>query len=556
MRNRSKLGRREVLLAGGLAALTRSCGGTPKGAPPGPLAAPGNADAGAPAALEVRATLESVLDKAISVARKAGASYVDARIVRRRSERVATREDHVVAIDAGESYGVGVRVIVEGAWGFAASARVVGEAAEGAARRAVEIARAARKFQKKPVELARAEVLTGSWSTDLRIDPFEVPLADKAAFLLELWPRVRDVPLVKFATGAVEIMGEWKLFASSEGSLLEQTITRIHPSFTVTAVENGKFASRSAEVAPMQAGWEYVTEGRLIAMAKETGEDAAAKLKAPGVKPGKRDLILAPSNLWLTIHESVGHPTELDRALGLEANFAGTSFATPDKLGKLKYGADIVTLYADKTTPGALATCAWDDDGVKTQKWDLVKDGLFVGYQTTRDQAGWIGEASSRGTSYAEDWSSVPFQRMPNVSLAPRQPRAGAGDTRLEDIIAQTDDGVLITGNGSWSIDHQRYNFQFSGQMFHEVKKGKVTGPLRDVAYQSNSLEFWSSCDMIGGPSTWQLNGTLHDGKGEPPQSNAVSHGCPPARFRGVQILNTGGGGRPGLSREEEEDMG
>ena len=409
-----------------------------------------------------------------------------------------------------------------------------------AAKHAVLIARAAKTVQKERVELAAAPVVTGKWKTAMNIDPFAVPLADKAQWLLELWPLVKDVALVKFASASYEALDEWKVFASSEGTRVEQSQTRVWPSFSVTAVDAGQFESRRAEVPPMQAGWEYVTGSPIRKLARSYADDAVRKLKSPSVMPGKRDLVLAPSNLWLTIHESVGHPTELDRAMLLEADLAGTSFLTPDKTGKLKYASPIVTLYADKTTPGGLATCAWDDDGVKTQKWDLVKEGTFVGWQTTRDQAAWIGEKESRGTSYAQDHASVAFQRMPNVSLAPSTGKAMS----LDDIVAATEDGVLITGDGSWSIDHQRYNFQFSGQMFHEIKKGKITGTLRDVAYQSTTPEFWTACDMIGDAKGWELHGTLWDGKGEPGQVNAVSHGCPPARFRSVNILNVNARGK------------
>jgi TldD protein len=476
---------------------------------------------------------EDVIARALAAAKRAGATYADARIVRRRSEHVSTREDHVVSVSAGETYGIGVRVIADGAWGFASSALVTGPAAEEAAQKAVAIAKASRPLLKRPVELAPAPVVNGSWRTTMEIDPFEVPLAEKAEYLLALWPLVKDVAHVKFASGSIEADAEHKIFGSTDGSLVEQTQFRVQPSFSVTAVDSGQFESRHSEVAPRQAGYEYVTKSNLKRDARRIAEEAVEKLKSPSVAPGRRDLILAPSNLWLTIHESVGHPTELDRAMGLEANFAGTSFATPDKIGKLKYGSDIVTIYADKTVPGGLASCAWDDDGVVTQRWDLVKNGLLVGFQTTRDQAAWIGEKASRGTSYAQDHASVAFQRMPNVSLA-----AGAKDTSLADIVAATEDGVLISGNGSWSIDHQRYNFQFSGQTFHEIKKGKITHALRDVAYQSNTVEFWSSCDMIGGEKTWELFGSMSDGKGEPGQVNSVSHGCPPARFKNVDILN------------------
>ncbi|HSS02159.1 MAG TPA: TldD/PmbA family protein, partial [Kofleriaceae bacterium] len=271
-----------------------------------------------------------------------------------------------------------------------------------------------------------------------------------------------------------------------------------------------------------------------VADARRIGEQAVEKLKSPSVTAGKKDLILDPSNLWLTIHESIGHPTELARALGYEANYAGTSFATPDKLGKLRIASPIMSFYADKTTPGGLATCGYDDDGVATQRWNLIDKGVFVGYQTTREQAGWIGEKASRGTCYADSFSSFPFQRMPNVSLAP-----GPQERSLDDLIASTDDGVVIAGRGSWSIDHQRLNFQFGGQVFWEVKRGKRTRMLRDIAYQANTLEFWNSCDAIGGPKSWSLGGSFSDGKGEPGQVNSVSHGCPPARFRGVNILNT-----------------
>jgi TldD protein len=531
--------RRTFLGGSAIAALT-SCGEPPTpttkvttgSPPPRPIVDAGPAAPPPP-------TVEEVMARALDAAKNAGASYADVRVVRRRSESINTREDHVVGVEFGETYGLGVRVIADGAWGFASTAIVDGPSAEDAARAAVAIAKAARPSLKRPVELAAAPVVNGKWRTEMKIDPFEVPLADKAQWLLDLWPIVKDVPLVKYAVANFEALAEHKFFASTEGSFIEQTQMRVAPSFVVTALDAGQFESRAAEVPAMQAGWEYITGSKIKKEAHATAHEAVEKLKAPSVKPGKRDLILAPSNLWLTIHESVGHPTELDRALGLEANFAGTSFATVDKLGKLKYGASIVTLYADKTVAGGLASCGWDDDGVATQRWDLVKDGIFVGYQTTRDQAAFIGEKASRGTSYAENHKSVAFQRMPNVSLA-----AGTKDTKLEDIISATDDGILITGNGSWSIDHQRYNFQFSGQRFHEIKKGKITTALRDVAYQSNSIEFWNSCDMIGGEKSWELHGTLHDGKGEPGQSNAVSHGCPPARFKGVNILNVNARGK------------
>lgn len=533
MSNEGMFTRRSFVGGAALSALT-AC----KNAPPphAPLGQPPSAG-GAP--LAAAPNVDTVIAAALDTAKKLGAAYADIRIVRRRSEDLTTREDHVVHVGFGETYGLGVRVIVDGSWGFASAETVDVEQAVVATTNAVAIAKAARATQKRPVDWAKAPAVVGSWRTRMQIDPFEVPLADKAQVFLDLWPLVKDVPLVKFASSGYEALDEHKIFASSEGSRIEQRITRIAPHFAVTALDKGEFEARRSEVGPMQAGWEYVAAARLKESARAIADDAVKKLKAPSVTPGKKDLVLAPSNLWLTIHESVGHPTELDRILGLEANLAGTSFATLEKLGKLKYGSPVVTLYADKTTEGGLATCGWDDDGVQTQRWNLVEKGTLVGLQTTRDQAAWIGERTSRGTSYGQDHRSVAFQRMPNVSLAP-----GDKDKSLDDIVAGTDDGVLITGDGSWSIDHQRYNFQFSGQMFYAIKGGKIAGALRDVAYQSNSLEFWGSCDALGGEKSWELNGTLFDGKGQPGQSNGVSHGCPPARFKGVNILNVNARGK------------
>jgi TldD protein len=268
---------------------------------------------------------------------------------------------------------------------------------------------------------------------------------------------------------------------------------------------------------------------------------AAEKLSAKSVEVGRYDLILDPTNLWLTIHESIGHPTELDRAMGYEANYAGTSFiAPPDKMiGKLKYGPEFMNIQADRTQDGSLARVAWDDEGVPAERWLIVDKGIFKDYQTTREQATWIskltGVTKSHGCSFADSWSSVQFQRMPNISLLP-----GERDHTIDDIIAATDRGIVIRNRGSWSIDHQRYNFQFSGQVFYEVRGGKVTGMLKDVAYQSRTPDFWNSMDMIGGQRSYWLGGSFGDGKGEPGQSNSVSHGCVPARFKAVNIVNTG----------------
>lgn len=479
--------------------------------------------------------LLAVVDAALATARSAGASYADVRIHRRREENVSVRDDHPAGTEDTERYGVGVRVLKDGAWGYAATARVDPTEVKRVTLIAVGIAAANASLRLKPIELAPNPGHVDVWQTPMLKDPFKIPVADKLELLEGISRGLRKNQKVKsFTEVSLSTRLEWKLFANTDGALIEQTITRMGPWYSVTLVNDGDFVSRSWEGQPKQAGWEYLAESRFAEDAERVAEAAKEKLAAAPVEPGKRDLILSPENLWLTIHESVGHPTELDRAMGDEANFAGTSFATPDKLKRLQYAAPIVTLYADKTTPGGLATCGYDDDGVRTGRWNLVEKGRFVGYQTTRDQASWIGEDASRGCSYSQDHASVPFQRMPNVSLEP-----GPKPLGVADLIAATDDGVYIQGSGSWSIDHQRYNFQFTGQSFYEVKKGKVTRALRDVAYQANTLEFWNACDLIGGANEFRLGSAFDDGKGEPAQSNPVSHGCAPTRFKKISVLNT-----------------
>jgi TldD protein len=314
---------------------------------------------------------------------------------------------------------------------------------------------------------------------------------------------------------------------------------RVGPSFSVTAIDGGDFQTYEEELAPRGLGWEYVESINMPGNAERWASRAAEKLTAKSVEAGTYDLILEPTNLWLTIHESIGHSTELDRAIGEEANYAGTSFVAPPEkvIGQLRFGPAIMNVQADRTQEGSLSRVAWDDEGVGADSWLLIEKGVFKDYQTTREQVARIqkltGVTRSHGCSFAESWNAVQFQRMPNVSLLP-----GAADIGVDDIVKDTQRGVLIKNRGSWSIDHQRYNFQFSGQAFYEIRNGKIAGMLKDVAYQSNTPVFWNSMDTIGGKSSYWLGGAFNDGKGEPSQSNSVSHGCVPARFRNVTILN------------------
>ncbi|MEO0971923.1 MAG: TldD/PmbA family protein [Pseudomonadota bacterium] len=496
----------------------------------------------------------TLAEAALKAAKKAGASYADTRIGRYRQQFVVTRERQVDNIVNTESVGVGVRVIANGTWGFAATNRLNPKAVAEAATRAVAIAKANAKFQREPVELApvkgAGEVV---WQTPIKKNAMDVPIKDKVDMLME----VNDAALsngASFINSIVFLVNERKYFASTDGSFIDQDVHRLWAPFFATGVdrESGKFRTRNSLSTPVGMGWEYL-DGRdedktrvvtttydksydMIEDATNAAKEVQAKLKAPSVKPGKYDLVLDPTHMWLTIHESVGHPLELDRVLGYEANFAGTSFATLDKWesGKFNYGSKLVNLFADKVQPGSLGSVAYDDEGVATKRWDLVKEGVLVNYQAIRDQAHIIGEKASHGCCYADSWSSVQFQRMPNVSLAP-----GKEPYKVEDMIKDVERGIYIVGNGSYSIDQQRYNFQFGGQLFYEIKDGEIAGQVEDVAYQSNTQEFWNSCSALCDESDYRLGGSFFDGKGQPSQVSAVSHGSPTARFDGVNVINT-----------------
>jgi TldD protein len=482
-----------------------------------------------------------IANEALDAARKAGASYADVRIGRYRRQTINTRERQVAGVSDSESYGLGIRTLMDGCWGFAATSQMTRAGAQRAAADAVAMSRAARIVRKHHVELAPVTPVTGTWMTPVAKDPIEIPIEEKIAMLLATNEAALKVPTVRFANSGLQLLREVKTLLTSEGTNVTQTMIRVGPSFSATAIgANGEFQSYDHELAPRGQGWEYVESLDLPGNAERWASLAAEKVTARSVEAGTYDLILDPTNLWLTIHESIGHPTELDRAIGEEANYAGTSFiAPPEKtIGRLKFGPEFMNIQADRTQDGSLSRVAWDDEGVPADQWLIVEKGIFKDYQTTREQAARIqkltGVSRSHGCSFAESWDRVQFQRMPNISLLP-----GERDLTLDDIVAATERGIVIRNRGSWSIDHQRFNFQFSGQAFHEVRNGKIVGMLRDVAYQSTTPVFWNSMDMIGGRSSYWMGGSFNDGKGEPAQSSSVSHGCVPARFRNVTILNT-----------------
>jgi len=494
-------------------------------------------------------------DTALNAARAAGATYADVRVGRYLRQFVITREDKVQNVVNTESTGVGVRVIANGAWGFAATNELTDQGVARAAQQAAAIAKANAKVQTAPVQLAKApgfgEV---SWKTPIKKNAMEVPLKDKVDLLLGVNAAAIGAG-ADFVNSMLFLVNEQKYFASTDGSYIDQDVHRIWAPMTITAIDkaSGKFRTREGLSAPMGLGFEYLdgaASGKVVSpngvvnygLSYDMKEDAIAaakqareKLKAPSVKPGKYDLVLDPSHTWLTIHESVGHPLELDRVLGYEANYAGTSFATLDKLKSgFRYGSDNVTIFADKVQPGSLGAVGYDDEGVKTKRWDLIKDGTLVDYQAIRDQAHILGKTESDGCCYADSWSSVQFQRMANVSLAP-----GKTPLSVADLVKDVENGIYIIGDGSFSIDQQRYNAQFGGQLFYEIKNGQITRMLEDVAYQIRTPEFWNACVAVADERDYRLGGSFFDGKGQPSQVSAVSHGSSTARFNGINVINT-----------------
>ena len=493
--------------------------------------------------------IRELMQVALDVAKSSGASYADVRVAARRQQNVNTRDKIVQGVSDTDTFGLGVRTLVDGAWGFAATSTLSKDSVAQVTRLAIGQARANRASQLKPVILAPTPGnQVGEWKSPIQTDPFTIPIVDKVALLLAANAAAGAVKQVQQVTSSMFFLREEKTLMTSDGSYIVQTIYRTQPSMSVTAVSDDRtdFQTRqSNDVAPMGIGYEHVLSAKLAEQAPRWAQEAVEKLSAKPVEPGKYDLVLHPSNLWLTIHETVAHPTELDRAMGYEANYAGTSFVAPPEkvLGQLKFGSAVMNIQGDREQPGSLGAIGWDDEAVKPVRFDIIKDGIFVDYQTTREQAtmlDWYYKKAGKpvrsyGCSYAQSWSDVQFQRMPNVSLLP-----GNNDYTWEDVISQTDKGVAIVGDGSFSIDQQRYNGQFAGQCFYEIKGGKIVGMLKDVAYQFKTPEFWGSMEVIGGPRSYHLGGAFGDAKGQPGQSNAISHGCVPARFKQVNILNTG----------------
>lgn len=498
---------------------------------------------------------KTLADAAMAAATAAGATYCDVRVGRYLRQFIITREANVENIVNTESTGVGVRVIADGAWGFAATNAMTTDAVAQAARQATAIAKANAKTLTTPVQLAPLKgVGEVSWRTPIVKNAMQVPIEEKVDLLMGVNSAAMGAG-ASFVQSMLFVVNEQKYFASTDGSYIDQDVHRIWAPMDVTVIDKatGKFRNREGLSSPMGLGFEYldgapsgktvlpngvVVYGQSYDMKEDAiaaAQQTKAKLTAPSVKPGKYDLVLDPSHTWLTIHESVGHPLELDRVLGYEANYAGTSFATMDKMREhFQYGSDKVNIVADKTQVGSLGAVGYDDEGVTTKKWDLIRDGKLVGYQAIRDQAHIEGKAASDGCCYADSWSNVQFQRMANVSL-----EAGKTPLSVQDMISNVEDGIYIVGDGSFSIDQQRYNAQFGGQLFYEIKNGAITQQIEDVAYQIRTPEFWNACSAVCDERDYRLGGSFFDGKGQPAQVSAVSHGSSTARFDGINVINT-----------------
>jgi TldD protein len=481
--------------------------------------------------------LRELADAALSQAKALGAGHADFRAERIRGQRIGLSDAKLETLSDADDSGLAVRVVVDGTWGFASAVDLTTQAAAEAAREAVEVAKVAAAMNIERIELSPEPAYGDvTWVSAYDIDPFEVSAKEKVDRLAQWSADLLAHEAVTHADASLFQVKECKFYSDGSTTTTQQRI-RVHPQLMAVAVSpDGRFDDMRTLAPPAGRGWEYLTGTGwdFPAELAQLPELLAAKLAAPTVKAGRYDLVIDPSNLWLTIHESIGHATELDRALGYEAAYAGTSFATFDKLGKLQYGSPVMHVTGDRIAEHGLSTVGYDDEGVPGQSWDLITNGVLTGYQLDRRMALLKGLGRSNGCAFADSPGHMPLQRMANVSL---QPAANGPDTA--ELIGGVEQGIYILGDKSWSIDMQRYNFQFTGQRFFKIENGKLAGQLKDVAYQATTTDFWNSMEAVGGPQTYVLGGAFNCGKGQPGQVAPVSHGCPAALFRGVRILNT-----------------
>ncbi|MBF0297253.1 MAG: TldD/PmbA family protein [Oligoflexia bacterium] len=477
--------------------------------------------------------MDYLLSEVINFLReKSSLEYADVRYRETLSEDIITLNNVLKQYNNVDERGVGIRVLKNGCWGFAATSDLSKESLLKSAKLALEIADNSSVFQYNKIKLTKDKIpMEGKFKTPIMIDPFKVNAKDKLNILFQVYEQVKDKKAFKRLDGQMRFKKYHQMLYNLDGAKIENEIYLNDISYTVTVVDNGDFQSRTFYGIPKSAGYEWILAQPVVESSALIAEEALIKLKATKCSLGRKDLIILPSNLLLTIHESVGHPTELDRVLGWEANYAGTSFATIEKRGNFKYGSELINFRVDNNLEGGLASIGFDDDGIPSKSFDIIKDGILVGYSSTRETASIIGDSESMGCNRADSFSVMPINRIPNLSLMP-----GKKTLSLDDLIADTEDGILIDGRGSFSIDQQRLNFQFGGDFFKQIKNGKIVAALRDVTYQAISYEFWRSCDAICDKRFWQPYGTLGCGKGEPTQSQHMTHGSAPARFRNISV--------------------
>ena len=480
---------------------------------------------------------ESLADAALTRARQRHATYADFRFERLRQQIIVARDRELETCVQQESIGFSIRVIHQGAWGFASGIDMTPAAAVAVTDRALDAAAALSALNTEPVVLADEPPYSGTYVSSYEVDPFAVADEAKTGYLLTLNERALSSKLIDRVTSYAFLVSEQKFFASLSGSRILQQRVRVKGDLTAVRIDKttGAFETMGSAAPPVGKGWEYFTNGYDFTRdADEIPLLLEQKMSSPSVTPGRYDLVIDPTNLWLTIHESIGHSTELDRVLGYEANYAGTSFATLNHLNTLQFGSPIMHVTGDRQIEHGLSTVGYDDEGVAAQTWDIIRDGVLVGYQLDRQMAHKQKFGRSNGCAFADAADHVPLQRMPNVTLQP-SPRS----TGLADLIGAVDDGIYIVGDKSWSIDMQRYNFQFTGQKFFRIRGGKLAGQLKDIAYQAKTTDFWNAMEAVGGPSTFVLGGAFNCGKGQPSQIAPVTHGCPAALFRQITVLNT-----------------
>ena len=471
-------------------------------------------------------------ERALDAATAAGASYADCRVINRTVQRLSVKNGVVASVELYEDEGIGIRVIAGGSWGFAGVDELRAGSIEETARHAVDIAKASSRVNRTPVRLAPAPPLIGEYTTPFIRDPFAVSLDDKVGLLLRTDEAMSHLPQIRVRECSLEFVREQRHFASTEGALLDQTIIESGGGLDATATSDDEVQTRSFPNSfgrhQVCAGWEAVEAFDLPGNAERVAEEAVALLTAAQCPAGTMTVILDATQAALQVHESCGHPTELDRVLGHEAAYAGTSFLTPDLLGSFRYGSEHVTMTADSTRAPGLGTFGWDDEGVAAQRTVLVDQGIFTGYLSSRETAAAIGQVSN-GAMRADGWSRLPIIRMTNINLEP-------GTSSLEEMIATTEHGVYLETNRSWSIDDRRLNFQFGTQNGWEIIDGKRTRLVRNPIYSGQTPEFWGSCDAVAGPAEWVMYGVVNCGKGQPPQSMHVGHGAAPCRFRNVRV--------------------